>query len=80
MALGSTKWGMIRTVVLPYGKGGIIGGSMPGRRRALGETIAVTLILPQVPLISSHILQQGGATIAGFIAQRPGATHSPFRA
>jgi phosphate transport system permease protein len=76
LALGGTKWGMVRTVVLPYGKGGIIGGSMLGLGRALGETIAVTLILPQVPLISSHILQEGGATIAGFIAQRAGS--DPF--
>jgi phosphate transport system permease protein len=76
LALGATKWGMIRTVVLPYGKGGIIGGSMLGLGRALGETIAVTLLLPQVPLISSHILQEGGGTIAGFIAQRAGS--DPF--
>ncbi|HEX4126565.1 MAG TPA: phosphate ABC transporter permease subunit PstC [Acidimicrobiales bacterium] len=76
LALGSTKWAMVRTVVLPYGKGGIIGGSMLGLGRALGETIAVTLILPQVPLISRHLLQQGGATIAGFIAQRAGS--DPF--
>jgi len=76
LALGSTKWSMVRTVVLPYGKGGIVGGSMLGLGRALGETIAVTLILPQVPLISRHLLQQGGATIAGFIAQRAGS--DPF--
>jgi phosphate transport system permease protein len=76
LALGSTKWAMVRTVVLPYGKGGIVGGSMLGLGRALGETIAVTLILPQVPLISRHLLQQGGATIAGFIAQRAGS--DPF--
>ena len=60
LALGGTKWGMIRTVVLPYGKGGIIGGSMLGLGRALGETIAVTLILPQVPHISLHFLEAGG--------------------
>ena len=59
LALGGTKWGMIRTVVLPYGKGGIIGGSMLGLGRALGETIAVTLILPQVPHISTP-LPRGG--------------------
>ena len=76
LALGATKWGMVRTVVLPYGKGGIIGGSMLGLGRALGETIAVTLILPQVPLIHINILEQGGATIAGFIAQRAGS--DPF--
>jgi phosphate transport system permease protein len=76
LALGSTRWGMIRTVVLPYGRAGIVGGSMLGLGRALGETIAVTLLLPQIPLVSTHILQNGGATIAGFIAQRAGA--DPF--
>jgi phosphate transport system permease protein len=41
LALGATKWGMIRSVVLPFGRGGIIGGTMLGLGRALGETIAV---------------------------------------
>jgi phosphate transport system permease protein len=72
LALGSTRWGMIRSVVLPYGKGGIIGGSMLGLGRALGETIAVALLLPQVPELSAKILQNGGATVSGFIAQRAG--------
>jgi phosphate transport system permease protein len=72
LALGSTRWGMIRSVVLPYGKGGIVGGSMLGLGRALGETIAVALLLPQVPQVSAKILQNGGGTIAGFIAQRAG--------
>ena len=45
LALGATKWGMIRAVVLPFGKGGIIGGTMLGLGRALGETIAVLLII-----------------------------------
>jgi phosphate transport system permease protein len=73
LALGSTKWGMIRSVVLPYGRGGIIGGSMLGLGRALGETIAVALLLPQVPQISARILQNGGATVSGFIARRAGS-------
>ena len=72
LALGSTRWGMIRSVVLPFGRGGMIGGSMLGLGRALGETIAVALLLPQVPWISPHILQNGGSTIAGFIATRAG--------
>lgn len=72
LALGSTRWGMIRTVVLPYGKGGIIGGSMLGLGRGLGETIAVSLLLPQVPELSAKILQNGGATVSGFIARRAG--------
>lgn len=72
LALGSTRWGMIRTVVLPFGKGGIIGGSMLGLGRALGETIAVSLLLPQVPELTIQILENGGATISGFIALRAG--------
>ena len=73
LALGGTRWGMIRAVVLPYGRGGIIGGSMLGLGRALGETIAVAIILPGVPSTSIQILQNGGATIASFIANRAGA-------
>jgi phosphate transport system permease protein len=74
LALGGTRWGMVRMVVLPYGRGGIIGGSMLGLGRALGETIAVTLLLPQTPRLSSHILENGGATVSGFIASTAGAT------
>jgi phosphate transport system permease protein len=74
LALGSTRWGMVRTVVLPFGRGGIIGGSMLGLGRALGETIAVSLLLPQVPEITTHFLQFGGATISGFIATNAGAS------
>ncbi len=73
LALGGTRWGMIRTVVLPYGKGGIVGGSMLGLGRALGETIAIAIILPGVPERSVQILENGGATIAAFIANRAGA-------
>ena len=72
LALGSTRWGMIRAVVLPYGRGGIVGGTMLGLGRALGETIAVALLLPQVPQITAKIVQNGGATVAGFIAARAG--------
>jgi phosphate transport system permease protein len=72
LALGSTRWGMVRAVVLPYGRGGIIGSAMLGLGRALGETIALVLLLPQVPEVSGRILQNGGATISGFIAARAG--------
>jgi phosphate transport system permease protein len=73
LALGGTRWGMVRMVVLPYGRGGIIGGSMLGLGRALGETIAVTLLLPQLPLLTWRVLESGGATVSGFIALRAGA-------
>jgi phosphate transport system permease protein len=72
LALGGTRWGMVRMVVLPYGRGGIIGGSMLGLGRALGETIAVSLLLPQAPVVTSHILENGGATVSGFIALNAG--------
>jgi len=73
LALGATRWGMIRSVVLPFGRGGIIGGAMLGLGRALGETIAVALVLPQVAQVNFNILQNGGATVSGFIANRAGS-------
>ena len=74
LALGGTRWGMVRKVVLPFGRGGIVGGSMLGLGRALGETIAVSLILPQVPKETIRILQNGGGTVSGFIVQRAGGS------
>jgi len=71
-ALGASRWGMIRTVVLPFGRGGMIGGTMLGLGRALGETITVFMILALVFAIQPHILQNGGSTVAALIAQRYG--------
>jgi len=72
LALGGTRWGVIRTVVLPFGKGGMVGASMLGLGRALGETIAITLIISPTFEISrlTHILQTGGNSIASLIALR----------
>jgi phosphate transport system permease protein len=67
-ALGSTKWGMIRTVVLPYGRSGIIGASMLGLGRALGETVAVSFILSPVFSFSYHVLDSGGNSVTFMIA------------
>jgi phosphate transport system permease protein len=67
-ALGSTKWGMIRTVVLPFGRGGIVGGTMLALGRALGETIAVLLILNLDTDVKFRPLEQGGVTTAELIA------------
>ena len=72
LALGGSRWGMVRTVVLPFGRGGVVGGIMLGLGRALGETIAVTLLLPQVPKLSAHVLESGGGTISGFIVSQFG--------
>jgi len=68
LALGATRWGVIRSVVLPFGRGGIIGGTMLGLGRALGETIAVTLIISPTYLISFNVLQSGSITIPALIA------------
>ncbi|HEX8631593.1 MAG TPA: phosphate ABC transporter permease subunit PstC, partial [Catenuloplanes sp.] len=72
LALGATKWGMIRAVVLPFGRGGIIGGTMLGLGRALGETIAVYLTISMIFEIQPRILQNGGSSIAALIALRYG--------
>ena len=68
LALGGSRWGVIRSVVLPFARGGIVGASMLGLGRALGETIAVTLIISPSFSISPRILDPGGGTIASLIA------------
>ena len=72
LALGSTRWGMIRSVVLPFGRGGMIGGTMLGLGRALGETIAVYMIISPVFVIQPHILQNGANSVSSLIALRYG--------
>jgi phosphate transport system permease protein len=68
LALGASRWQMIRSVVLPFGRGGMIGAVMLGMGRALEETIAVSIILGEYFTISPHITQHGGSTIASLIA------------
>jgi len=70
LALGATKWGMISSVVLPFGRGGIIGGTMLGLGRSLGETIAVFLIISPVFVIQPRILEKGANSISALIALR----------
>ncbi|MFD7321155.1 phosphate ABC transporter permease subunit PstC [Streptomyces sp. NPDC059875] len=72
-ALGASQWGVIRTVVLPFGKGGIIGGTMLGLGRALGETIAVVMIISPVFFFQPHILENGANSVSALIALRYGA-------
>ena len=67
-ALGSTKWGMIRTVVLPYGRAGMIGASMLGLGRALGETIVVSFLLTPIYTFNWHVLESGGNSVTYMIA------------
>jgi phosphate transport system permease protein len=77
-ALGATRWEMIRIAVLPYSKSGIFGASFIGLARALGETIAVTMVIGNNVLeISKSILGQG-ATLASVIANEFTEANQPF--
>lgn len=68
LALGASRWQMIRTVVFPFGRGGMIGAVMLGLGRALEETIAVSIILGGSFVVTAKILQHGGSTISQLIA------------
>jgi phosphate transport system permease protein len=77
LALGATRWEMIRLAVLPYGRSGIIGGAMLGLGRALGETLAVAIVLSASPgTVSFNLISSNNpSTIASNIAlQFPDST------
>lgn len=67
-ALGATRWEVIRTVVLPFGRSGVVSASMLGLGRALGETMAVATVLSPSFVISASLLDPGGGTFAQNIA------------
>jgi phosphate transport system permease protein len=68
LALGGTRWGMIRTVILPFGKNGIAGAILLGFGRAFGETIAIVLLIGGVQFqTNTHILTRGTGSIAAWI-------------
>jgi phosphate ABC transporter permease protein PstC len=71
LALGATRWEMIRMAVLPYSRSGIVGASMLGLGRAIGETIAVTLVIGNAPTIGKQLFDQG-YTLAAVIANEFG--------
>jgi phosphate ABC transporter permease protein PstC len=75
LALGATRWEMIRMAVLPYSRAGITGGAMLGLGRAIGETIAVTLVIGNAPEIGKHLFNQG-YTLAAVIANEFGEAAS----
>jgi phosphate transport system permease protein len=72
LALGGSRWGMIRSVILPFGRSGIVGAAMLGLGRALGETIAIALILSFNFKLQTEILAPGGGSVAGLIANNFG--------
>ncbi len=71
-ALGATKWSMIKAVVFPYGRGGVIGGAMLGLGRALGETVAVYTVLNLVYDIRIEVLLSAGGSVASMIVNKFG--------
>jgi len=82
LALGATRWEMIRTAVLPFGKPGVISASMLGLGRALGETVAVTVILSALAgnTAWSWSVFNGGETFASKIANNAAEFDSPQKA
>ena len=77
LALGATKWEVIRTTVLPFGRAGYISASMLGLGRALGETIAVLIILSTTSSFFGWTLFDGGDTIASKIARASAEFNDP---
>ncbi len=75
LALGATRWEMIRIAVLPYSRPGITGGAMLGLGRAIGETIAVVLVIGDAPVIGHSIFSQG-YSLAAVIANEFGEAAS----
>lgn len=70
LALGATRWEVIRTTVLPFGRSGVISASMLGLGRALGETMAVATVLSPSFVINASLLDPGGGTFAQNIASQ----------
>jgi phosphate ABC transporter permease protein PstC len=75
LALGATRWEMIRMAVLPYSRAGITGAAMLGLGRAIGETIAATLVIGNAPDIGKTIFAQG-YTLAAVVANEFGEAAS----
>jgi phosphate ABC transporter permease protein PstC len=78
LALGATRWEMIRMAVLPYCRSGIVGGAMLGLGRAIGETIAVTILIGDAPKLGHHLFEQG-YSLAAAIANEFGEAQGLHR-
>jgi phosphate ABC transporter permease protein PstC len=78
LGLGATRWEMIRIAVVPYCRGGIVGGAMLGLGRAIGETIAVTILIGDAPKLGSQLFGQG-YSLAAVIANEFGEAQGVHR-
>jgi len=79
LALGATRWEMVRLSVLPYCRPGILGAVLLGLGRALGETMAVTMVIGNMPEIHASLFAAGytlPAVIANEFAEATGALHT----
>jgi len=77
-ALGATKWEVVRMTVLPFGRSGVIAASMLGLGRALGETVAVLIILRSAARAGNWSLFDGGYTFASKIASAASEFSEPL--
>src|SRR3984957_12529090 len=77
-ALGATKWEVVRLTVLPYGRSGAVAASMLGLGRALGETVAVLIILRASASVGHWSLFDGGYTFASKIASAASEFSEPL--
>jgi phosphate transport system permease protein len=78
LALGATRWEMIRMSVLPYARPGITGGAMLGLGRAIGETIAVVLVIGNAATIGHHLFNQGYSLAAVIANEFNEAANQPL--
>jgi phosphate transport system permease protein len=78
LGLGATRWEMIRIAVLPYCRSGISGAAMLGLGRAIGETIAVTILVGDAPVLGHHLFGQG-YSLAAAIANEFGEAQELHR-
>ncbi len=76
-ALGATRWAMIKAVVIPHGRNGVIGGAMLGLGRAMGETVAVFTVLNIVFQVNWQVLLGAGGNVASLIILKFGEA-SPY--
>jgi len=80
LALGATKWEVVRTTVLPFGRSGYVSAAMLGLGRALGETVALYMILSGTGAAPQLSLFDGGSTIASKIALDSSEFNNPTAA
>jgi phosphate transport system permease protein len=79
LALGATRWEMMRTAILGYGRSGVVGAVMLGLGRAMGETIAVALVIGSIPSITLALFHPGDA-MAAVIVNQFGESSGTFQA